>query len=426
LPTSSRWAARVPWLAIIVTVLVLLSAALAVPPVRDAVSLTPIPFAHLSYSAGYLAVAPLWNVLDTLTLFTVRQHIALLVWVFVLYATWRVRRGRPRESTRRRAVAECAFAALLLFIIVCVYALAALPPRPMAALAISDPMHNEVLAVDFHAHTHFSHDGRSGWTAADVGAWHADAGFDAAYITDHASVAGAEQGIADDPPQAGEGITLLQGIEAYYGGEHVNVLGAQRRYKGLLSPNLKDVDTQTLALASALPGLEPVLIQTLPGNLAKMLPAHGPGTPGVRAIEIVDGAPRGLQQTRLERLRVIHLADSLDLALVSGSDNHGWGRAAPAWTLLDIRGWRGMSPDSLESEIERSLRLGRRRATHVVERVVADPGADRVALIFAPPIATWRMLTTLSSDERVMWILWIWAITIAMRAIAVRRDRSAA
>lgn len=403
-----------------ITILVLLSAAFAVPPIRDAATYEGVPIAHLSLPAGYVAIAPLSDVLDTLTLFTVRQHVALLLWAIVLYAADRFWRGRRRESAGRRAAWEAGYAALFLLAIVCVYALGALAPRPMAALVIEDPAHAAVLAVDVHSHTHYSHDGRHGWTAADVRDWHANAGFDVAYITDHASFTGAEQGEADNPTQAGEETTLLQGIEAYFHGEHVNVLGAGRRYKGLLTPDLKQVDTQALALTSALRGAEPVLIETIPGKLNQMVAATAT-TAGVQAIEIVDGAPRGLQQTRLEHDRIVHLADSLDLALVAGSDNHGWGRTAPGWTLLQVPGWRGMAADALEAEIERTLRTDRRRATEVVQRVVADPGRSTLALIFAPWIAAWRMLTTLSADERVMWIVWTWIVTLAALAIASRR-----
>ncbi len=42
---------------------------------------------------------------------------------------------------------------------------------------------------------------------------------------------------------------LLQGLEAFYSGEHVNVLSAGRRYRGLTTPDLKDIDEQSSALA---------------------------------------------------------------------------------------------------------------------------------------------------------------------------------
>ena len=400
----------------IISALVIVTAAFAVDPVRDAATLQPVGEASLSFSAAYLALAPISAVLDTLTLLTVAQHIAILVSVIVLFIAWRAWRGRTTPVSAKH---ESLSALGLLVILVLVYAALAFLPRPMAALALSD---DTVLAVDFHAHTKYSHDGRAGWTEDDVREWHTGAGFDAAYITDHATFEGAERGIASNPGQAGQGTILLQGIEAFYRGEHVNVLSAGRRFKGLMTPDLKDVDEQSLALASLLVQTSPVLIETLPGNLSKVGAAPKEGGAGVRGIEIVDGSPRGLSQTRRDRARIVHLADSLDLALVTGSDNHGYGRAAPGWTLLRIPGWRGMTTDSLSRAIEDVLRQGRRGATRTVERRVAG-ATNPVTAVLSLPLVLWRMLTTLSADERVMWLIWTWAVYLIIRGFRAYRPR---
>jgi len=397
------------WIALIVTILTLITAAFAVDPIRDAATLGAVGEATLTHPTSYLAIEPVSSVLDTLTLLTVGQHIALLLWVIGLFVIARVVRARRRgTSTVREVVA----AAALLVVIFAVYAVMAMMPRPMAQLEMSDPT---VLAVDFHSHTKYSHDARRGWTEDDVREWHRAAGYDVAYITDHATFEGAERGIASNPGQAGEGTILLQGLEAYFHGEHVNLLNAGRRYKGLTTPDLKDVDEQSLMLASLLPQTAPVIIETLPGNLAKVTPA-GPGTPGMSAIEIVDGSPRGLSQTRRERRRIAYLADSLNLALVTGTDNHGWGHTAPGWTLLRIPGWRGMRADSLSAVIEQTLRVGRRSATRTVERTVAG-GSDAVALVFTLPAVAWRMFSSLSPDERVAWMIWTWGLVGIVRAV---------
>ena len=145
----------------------------------------------------------------------------------------------------------------------------------------------------------------------------------------------------------------------------------------------------------------------------------------MQAIEIIDGSPRGLTQGRRERARIVRIADSLNLALVTGSDNHGWGRTAPGWTLVRIPGWRGMTTDSLSLRIEDILRVGRREATRVVERRAA-PGTNAIALAFAAPVVLWEMMAMLSADERVAWILWTWAIVIAIGAWRATRARRVA
>jgi hypothetical protein len=424
-PTDSRADAphllrRVPWIPVGVSLAVLITAAFVVDPVRDAATLESVGEAHLALPSSYLAIAPFSAILDTLTLLTVGQHIALLLWGIGLFAIVRVRRAQRISTTPRR---EAVASGILLAAIFCTYAVAALVPRPMASLATTD---GSVIVIDFHSHTQYSHDGRSGWSEDDVRAWHRAAGFDVAYVTDHATYEGAERGIAGNPAEAGEGTMLLQGLEAFYKGEHVNVLGAGRRYKGLTDSTLKDVDPEALALASILRATSPVLIETVPGKLG-VVPsiADSPTNVGVSAIEIVDGSPRGLSQTRKERARIVALADSLNLALVTGSDNHGYGHAAPGWTLLRLSGWRGMRTDSLSAQIEQVLRIGRRQATRSVERRVAG-GANPLSLLLAAPVIAWRMLTTLSPDERVLWLLWTWALVFVARGARRMRLRPSA
>lgn len=409
---------RLPWCAALVTVIILVAGLFPADAVRDAVTLGPVGEVRLQMSGAYVALAPISTALDTLTLLTVQQHIALLLWAIVIFIAWRA--GRRRVGAARRGPGREALAAIVFLIIVAlVYVAAAVFPRPMAQLDISDPT---VFAVDFHSHTKYSHDGRSGWGPEDVRAWHRGAGFDVVYITDHRTLQGAEEGVAANPSQAGEGTMILQGLEAVENGQHVNILSAGRHYRGITTTDLRDVDTAAMRLASLIPGNEPIVVQTIPDDLHKVAAAGGPGTAGVRAIELIDGSPRGLGQARKQRAEIVHVADSLNLALVAGSDNHGWGRAAPAWTLMRAAGWRGMPTDSLSSVIERILRVGRRTSTRVVERRIAA-GESPVALLATGIVVPWRMFTTLPNDARVMWLVWIWVVSIIARGLRAYRIR---
>ena len=420
---------RLPWFALVTTVLILGSAVVAVAPIRDAATLEPVAEADLVLSPSYLVASPFFDTLDTLSLLTVGQHVTLLLTVIVVYAAWRVWHRRTKKSRvgahegsrlSHPTLREVAFAAALLLVLFLVYAVGAVVPRPMAALAVRDL---DVVVVDVHSHTKYSHDGRSGWEAEDVREWHASSGYNAAYITDHRNYRGAEEGVAANPAVAGQGTVLLSGLEVVYGGERVNVLSAGRVYRGLTTDNLWDIDTMSLALASMVTRREPVVVQTIPAELDRLKPAAGAMTPGVRAIEIVDGAPRGLSQTRGQRRRIVHLADSLNLALVAGSNNHGWGRTAPGWTLLRIPRWRSMTPDQLANTIELAIREAGRQATRVVERRVAEASGNPVLLALTVPAVAWRMATTLSSDQRIMWLVWLWgvvAVGFAMRRLRAR------
>ena len=207
-------------------------------------------------------------------------------------------------------------------------------------------------------------------------------------------------------------------------GEHVNVLDADRMYRGILNETLRDVDEKALTLLSALSGAEPVLIETVPGDLTKMVAAAGHGTAGVRAMEIVDGAPRGLGQTRSERARIVQLADSFNLALVAGSDHHGWGRTAAGWTLMFLPQWRAVAPEQLSNAISNVIRNGGRRSTRVVERYLVDTERG-VALPFTVPLVAWGMFRALSSDERIVWLAWALAMYLIWRAVVARRRGNA-
>jgi hypothetical protein len=422
---SARTLARMrglPWLAIATILLLALSAAFAIDPIRDGATGEAVAEATLDRSSGYLLIAPISAILDTVTLLTVRQHVAL---VFTLVLGWLVwwwltrRESDLAVPSGRRAVLVASRVGIALATLIGLYAVAVLVPRPMAALRADSPA---VLTVDFHAHTKYSHDGRWNWEVEDVRRWHRKSGFDVAYITDHRTFDGAREGWANNPTQSGTETLLLPAIEAVWQGEHVNVLDADRMYRGILDAPLRDVDTEALNLASLVPGNEPVLIETIPGDLSRVVVAKGRGTAGVRAIELVDGAPRGLAQSRQQRARILDIADSANLALVAGSDHHGWGHAAAAWTLLVLPGWRAAPPEEVSRAITATLRSGGRGATKVVERYVAN--TDRAALVpFTVPLVTWGMLRTLSGDERVVWIAWIAALLLLSWARGMRRRR---
>lgn len=409
-----------PWWPIAISSAVLLSAGFAVQPVREATVFTDSAESFLVRPFGYVAIAPLSNVLDMVTLMSVRQHIGMFAGLWVIFAVWRVVAHLRGKSTWRAHVIG---GVSWLVGIVALYAAVAALPRPMARLEVNNA---SVMRVDFHSHTSASHDGRAGFTPARNRAWHRAAGYDVAFIADHANVGGAEQAMANNPASGSDDVILLQSMEVTWSGEHVGILGAQRAYKGLTTPNLRDVDEQALALASLLGGREPILVWHHPRRLNRIPPAGGTGTPGVRAMEIVNGSPDGMDDVRANRAEIVQLAERSNVALVSGTDNHGWGRAAPAWTLMIVPNWRAMDADQLQREIENAIRDGGVRSTRVIERRVADAGASptMAALsVFAVPA---RMLTTLSSDERIAWLVWTWLIWAAALGNRRRKERAVA
>ncbi len=411
--TQGAWGARgVRWAAII-TAIILVSSLVAVPPLVDGETGRPIMDAGLVFPISYLVLSPVGDVMDALTLLSVSQTIALVISLLLLYAVWRVVRWRRRGSTvlRELGAGLVALAGLVAF-----YAAGILVPRPMAALATNDP---DLVAVDVHSHTGFSHDARRDFDARANRAWHQAAGFDVAYITDHKSFEGAAEGMRLNPRLAGDGLVILSGIEFVTDHNHLNALGIAERDTAWVR-----VASGSLEAARATSSLAPVLVQTIPEGLEKIPRADAAGRGGVLAIELSDGAPRGIEQRQRDRARILRIADSLDLAVVAGSNNHGWGRTAVAWSLLRIPGWRALTPASLGEAIEQRIRTERRHAVRVVERRSPDPGRSMVARAATLPLVAWNLLTTLSFPQRISWIIWSWAL--AALTFARRSHRATA
>src|SRR5690348_3473861 len=145
---GARWIVLWPS---IITGLVLLSWGVAGAPLRDLSTLQGAQHAELVRPIAYVVLAPVCDVLDALTLLSVRQTLALIASLAFVYAVWRRGRG---GSLVRRIARETAFALVALALLVGVYAVGVLVPRPMAALRLDD---SDLIAVDFHSHTNASH-----------------------------------------------------------------------------------------------------------------------------------------------------------------------------------------------------------------------------------------------------------------------------
>ena len=408
----------------LIATLVVVSALTAVPALRDAATLQPFPPATLHHPLGYLLGAPLFGLWDTLSLLTVSQHYAVLATLIVLYPAVRVgaalasrrRAHASRLSVPRRIVREALFAVAALAALLAFYAAAALVPRPMAAIRLAAP---DLLAVDFHSHTNRSHDGWSLFTAARSRAWHEAGGFHAAYVTDHYTWAGVDEALPANPPRAGDGTVLLSGMEVRLRNRHTNILGDRSRYVFALDSTWHHLDPDSLAAAHDRGAAPPTMVYALPGPLDQIVP-FTPGTPaGVVGVELSDGAPRGLEQVRTERGDILALADAMDLAVVAGTNVHGWGRTVPAWSVMRLPGWRDMSPDELGRAIEEALHRERRRAVTVVERRMPYHDGSAVKLAATVPLMLWSHLRTLTLPERVSWLVWV-AIWAALRASRTR------
>ena len=178
-----RVLARHPF-AWLLLVLVIVSAFFPLAPIVDAVTGAVPGDAALTRPVLYVLLAPFSNTLDALTFLTIeRAQVLLGTWI-ILLALWGVLAGRTKRGRLIRVLSAP--------VVVLAFAGAAVTlPRPVPALESAD---SDATIIDFHSHTQASHDGRHGWTEDDLARWHADQGFQAAYVTDHNVISSGREG----------------------------------------------------------------------------------------------------------------------------------------------------------------------------------------------------------------------------------------
>jgi predicted metal-dependent phosphoesterase TrpH len=392
---------------VLITALVLGTAFFAQVPLRDAATHGDVSGMRLAISRKFSILAPFCTLLDMQALLTVPQHIALLVTLLVGYVVWRTvafLRGSTWPVWRHElgGMALTVLLAPVLLLLVNV-----LVPRPMSRLQVDDP---DVVVVDVHAHTSSSRDARPDWTPDRVRRWHAESGFHVAYITDHKRFGGAMDALLSNPVRAGDGVVLLSGLEMRSAGQHVNVLSmtlAESTYVVHSDHIVKGIRLQD--------GRAPLIVQTIPYDMRRF---SGPGQdslPRTMALEINDGAPKGLTFGLTRHATLLRLADSLNLALVAGSDNHGWGNTASGWTLVKVPGWRELTPMELAVKLEQTLATGR-ASTQVVER--RTPLLLTVPqLALTVPVMLVSAARGLTPPERVSWVVWGWSVLLVRLSI---------
>jgi hypothetical protein len=361
----------------------------------------------------YDILAPASNILDALTLLSPAQYwAAFALCVVIFFAPGIVRdlrrpRGFSALSTIGSSLRFVGGTVAIVGIMIVVW-------RPMAALSLHDP---DLIAVDFHSHTSASHDGRSDFDAETNRDWHRSSGFNAAYITDHRTFDGALSAAERNPPVAGDGVTLLPGVELRDGDEHPILLGANPSRTRLTSADLEGAIVKTDG------PVPPILLLTIPGNIVRVPPSEYTGPIRLAGIELSDGSPRGMAQTARYRKDILALADKLHLAPVAGSDNHGWGRTAPAWSVLRIPGWRRMTPASLDVAIRRTILARAPATTRVIARRTVGPPSGRVEAALGGVAVGVLMLRTMNLRDRLSWILWSWSAALISLARARRNRR---
>jgi hypothetical protein len=362
----------------------------------------------------YDVFAPLSNILDGLTLLSPAQYWETFAFCAVFFSSfWIYGCARSRSSCG----AFSAVRAALRFTggTVAVIGIMLVASRPMASLALRD---RDLLAVDFHSHTEASHDGRAGFNAERNREWHSSSGFDAVYVTDHRTFDGAVSAARRNPARAGDGTVLLPGVELRDGDEHPILIGVDPRRMRITSPDWKEA-----AIEADGGPVPPMLLLSMPGNILRIPLNETSGPVRIAGVEISDGSPRGMAQAARDGDAIRALAGNLGIAIVSASDNHGWGRTAPAWSVMRIPGWRNLSPAELDIAIRRTILTQGSRAISVIARRTVPAPANRMEAALGGAMVALLIARTMSLTDRLSWIGWSWGFCFLSLRIA-RRNRS--
>jgi hypothetical protein len=293
-------------------------------------------------------------------------------------------------------------AALLLFLAFLGWT--AFVPRPLARLMAEDP---DVLLIDFHSHTSFSHDGRVSFTPAANRDWHERQGFGAAFITDH-NVVGGNRLMKDPAPYFS-----LSGEEVSLFNTHIGVLGNT----AVVNHSFYDSNySQIRGFINDMHRKGYLVIAHLPeywrehwreGNTDFL-------KWNVDGFEIVNSVPYCLDFPPLLKRQIIAHCRQKNLFVTGVSDNHGWGSATAAWSAMRIPRWESLPPEKLQKAVLSQLRRDGFQAVHVIERIKYFP-ENTWQLIISPLANLWIFIRSLGFKLAISWVLWIWL------AVAVRR-----
>lgn len=373
--------------AIALVLLLLVSAIHPLSPLIDAITGSAPGDADLDRPILYVLFAPLSNILDALTFFSMsRAEWALAVWIPLL-AVW----GALRARTPRGRVGRALLGPALLLVLA---GAAVLLPRPVPRLTTTD---GAGTVIDYHAHTSASHDGRPGWTLARLAWWHERQGFEASYVTDHNVIYDGSM-----PAPAGTAISLLPGVEWSVYRQHVVAIGP---VEPLVRDSFGGSTDRMLRIFAAIERQGALSIASLPeywrnhyGDLGAFVRA------GVDGFEIVNCAPKALGFPSSTRREVLALAAGHDLLVVGASDNHGWGQVTCVWNV-SRPGAQGFHTNRV---FARPLAL------------LQGDSQPWTAALTQP----WFMLRSLGWSERASWLTWV-LIIFLYRAMPRRQGQAA-
>jgi len=404
---------RLRWrLPVVLTACVVVAQFVSLDPLVDVVTWSAPASARLSYPVLHVVFAPFTLLADWLNGGSRRDLIGFGVWAAVAYAL--VRLAAHRAPAAGRGLREVAYAASAVVGLAAYVAWGVLAQRPIPRLVADNP---EDLIIDVHSHTSASHDGRPGFGAVQNAAWHARAGFDAAFVTDH-NVFGAASLWRREA--AGRRPRLLDGEEVSLSGIHLLTLGIGA---GVPHQPYDASWDSTGALIRRLHADSIFLVPTLPEDWR-----HHTGAEfgqlsewGVDGFEIWTSAPQAMDLPPSARRTVISWSRLENRPMFGSTDMHGYGNAATVWNLVRLPGWRTLGDSALTRALIVHWRSGGVASNQVVALRRWLP-ETRLGSAFSVPVNLGLLLRTASRPHAVMLVGWLWLIALAASG---RRPRPA-
>jgi hypothetical protein len=270
----------------------------------------------------------------------------------------------------------------------------------MLALAGTGP---DDIVVDFHSHTNLSHDVKDTWMRGfDREAnrrWHARAGFDVAFITDHNEVS-QESGVGSQESST----VLCPGIEVSAWRSHIVLLGDtlpvdRRLYNSSLDALLALLGTSDSAYGALSVASLPEYRQNHWDRLDLLTRA------GLDGLEVVNASPKANEITRRERDSVVALARAHNRFVVGVSDSHGWGATSMVWNLVRAPHAAGTG---ICATVLHQLGAGF-PAVRIIERHRLRPDSGW-PLWLTPVGVVWETWRSMGWALTVSWLVWIWLL----------------
>jgi hypothetical protein len=402
---NTRW--RVP---VLLSAAVILAQIAHIDPLIDVARGTAPRDVHLAWPITHVLLAPFTLTADWLNGGSRWDLETFFVWLLVGYVLVRLTRRRADAQTRWLPNEAVSAACLLLSCCLFVW-WGARWNRPIPRLVASD---SALIVLDTHSHTSMSHDGRKGFGAAQNAWWHARAGFDAAFVTDHNVVGASRQWRIEG---AGRAPRLLPGEELSLSGLHVVVLGVDSLIANKPWDSSFDSSLALLDSLSRLspPASRPYLIASLPEfwehhwgrDLGRLADA------GVHGFEVWTTSPKAMDFPPEARATLIARAASTHLALFGATDMHGLGNTASVWNIVRLPEWRRLDDPSLTRALIEKFR-GAPEDTRVIAMRRAQP-ISRFGQAFAAPLGVVTALRAASRGHALSLLVWMWVPALFAR-----------